>query len=112
MPNVKKIILLGAPSEFTDVLQRYSDMLGYNERIRNQIKLTIINTFGKAPEDFSTARFLKDISSEGLIIHDSEDKESTIETTKENKERIFKEYLKKFVSNFSFLAGFGCFVLD
>jgi pimeloyl-ACP methyl ester carboxylesterase len=74
MPNVKKIILLGAPSEFTDVLQRYSDMLGYNERIRNQIKLTIINTFGKAPEDFSTARFLKDISSEGLIIHDSEDK--------------------------------------
>ena len=27
-------------------------------------------------------------------IHDSEDKEPTIETTKENKERIFKEYLK------------------
>jgi esterase/lipase len=73
MSCVKKIILLGAPSEFTDVLQRYSDMLGYNERIRNQIKLTIIDTFGKAPEDFSTAKFLKDISSEGLIIHDSED---------------------------------------
>ena len=73
IPTVKKIILLGAPSEFTDVLQRYSDMLGYNERIRNQIKLTIINTFGKAPEDFSTAKFLKDISSQGLIIHDSED---------------------------------------
>lgn len=27
-------------------------------------------------------------------IHDSDDKESTIETTKENKERIFKEFLK------------------
>ena len=73
MESVKKIILLGAPSEFTDVLQRYSDMLGYNQRIRNQIKLTIINSFGKAPEDFSTAKFLKEISSEGLIIHDSED---------------------------------------
>lgn len=74
MLSVKKIILLGAPSEFTGVLQRYSDMLGYNSRIRNQIKLTIINTFGKAPEDFSTAKFLKDISTQGLIIHDSEDK--------------------------------------
>ncbi|MEZ4795836.1 MAG: alpha/beta hydrolase [Flavobacteriaceae bacterium] len=73
-PNVKKIILLGAPSEFTDVLQRYTDMLGYNERTKNQIKLTIINNFGKAPEEFSTAKFLKEISSQGLIIHDSEDK--------------------------------------
>jgi len=73
IPSVKKIILLGAPSEFTDVLHRYNNMLGYNERIRNKMKLTIINTFGKAPEDFSTAKFLKDITSQGLIIHDSED---------------------------------------
>lgn len=73
MDSVKKIILLGAPSEFTDVLQRYSDMLGYNQRIRNQIKLTIIDRFGQAPEDFSTAKFLQNISSEGLIIHDSDD---------------------------------------
>jgi pimeloyl-ACP methyl ester carboxylesterase len=74
MASIKKLILLGAPSEFTDVLQRYSNMLGYNQRIRNQIKLTIIDKYGKAPEDFSTAKFLKDISSEGLIIHDSNDK--------------------------------------
>lgn len=73
MDSVKKIILLGAPSEFTDVLQRYSDMLGYNQRIRNQIKLTIIDRFGQAPEDFSTAKFLQNISSKGLIIHDSDD---------------------------------------
>ena len=73
MESVKKIILLGAPSEFTGVLQRYYDMLGYNERIRNQIKLTIIDNFGKAPEDFSTAKFTEHISSKGLIIHDSDD---------------------------------------
>ena len=35
MESVQKLILLGAPSEFTDVMQRYSDMLGYNKRIRN-----------------------------------------------------------------------------
>lgn len=74
MESIKKLILLGAPSEFTDVLQRYSDMLGYNERIRTQIKLTIIDSFGKAPEDFSTAKFSEHISSKGLIIHDSDDR--------------------------------------
>jgi esterase/lipase len=73
MESVKKMILLGAPSEFTGVLHRYYDMLGYNERIRNQIKLTIIDNFGKAPEDFSTAKFTEQISSKGLIIHDSDD---------------------------------------
>ena len=73
LESVKKMILLGAPSEFADVLQRYSDMLGYNERIRNQIKLTIIDSFGKALEDFSTAKFTEHISSKGLIIHDSDD---------------------------------------
>lgn len=74
MESVQKLILLGAPSEFTDVLQRYSDLLGYNKRIRNQIKLTIIDAFGKAPEEFSTAKFSEQISSKGLIIHDAEDK--------------------------------------
>ena len=74
MESVTKLILLGAPSEFTDVMQRYSDMLGYNKRIRNQIKLTIIDSFGKAPEDLSTAKFSEHISSKGLIIHDAEDK--------------------------------------
>jgi pimeloyl-ACP methyl ester carboxylesterase len=73
LESVKKIILLGAPSEFTNVLQRYTDMLGYNKRIRNQIKLTIIDSFGKAPEEVSTAKFSEQITSKGLIIHDAED---------------------------------------
>lgn len=73
LESVNKIILLGAPSEFTDVLHRYSDMLGYNQRIRNQIKLTIIDSYGTSPENFSTAKFSEHISSKGLIIHDSDD---------------------------------------
>ena len=71
--SVEKLILMGAPSEFKDVLERYYDLLGYNKRTRTQINLSIINLFGKAPEDFSTAKFSKQISSQGLIIHDTED---------------------------------------
>ena len=73
LESVKKLVLLGAPSEFTDVLKRYTDMLGYNKRITNQLNLTINDRFGDKPENFSTAKFLEAIDSKGLIIHDEED---------------------------------------
>lgn len=71
--SVKKLVLLGAPSEFTGVLKRYTDMLGYNQRITKQLNLTIINRFGDNPENFSTAKYLEGITSKGLIIHDEQD---------------------------------------
>lgn len=73
LDSVKKMILLGAPSEFTDVLKRYTDMLGYNQRVTNQLNLTIVERFGDQPENFSTAKFLEKIDSKGLIIHDELD---------------------------------------
>ncbi len=73
LKSVKKIILLGAPSEFTDVLRRYTEMLGYNQRITDQLNLTIRDRFGNHPETFSTARYLESIDSKGLIIHDEQD---------------------------------------
>lgn len=73
LDSVKKIILLGAPSEFTDVLKRYTDMLGYNQRITKQLNLTIVERIGGKPENFSTAKYLEGINSKGLIIHDEHD---------------------------------------
>ena len=72
--SIQKIILLGAPSEFKDVLKRYTDMLGYNQRITNQLNLTIVDRFGDNPENFSTAKFLESNETKGLIIHDELDK--------------------------------------
>lgn len=74
MPSIQKMVLLGAPSEFTDVLNRYTKMLGYNQRITNQLNLTIIDRFGDKPENFSTSKFSESIQSKGLIIHDELDK--------------------------------------
>ncbi|MEZ4792960.1 MAG: alpha/beta hydrolase [Gelidibacter sp.] len=71
--SVKKLVLLGAPSEFTGILKRYTDMLGYNQRITEQLNLTIIDRFGDIPERFSTAKYLESINSKGLIIHDEQD---------------------------------------
>lgn len=72
--NLKKIVLLGAPSEFQDVMKRYTDMLGYNRRIVSQLQHTIHERFGSPANTFSTARFLESIQSEGLIIHDEDDR--------------------------------------
>lgn len=72
--DLKKIILLGSPSEFQDVFKRYTDMLGYNQRLVSQLQLTIVERFGSPADTFSTARFLSTIQSEGLIIHDEDDR--------------------------------------
>ncbi|TYA59677.1 alpha/beta hydrolase [Formosa maritima] len=71
--HVQKMILLGAPSEFTEVLNRYANMLSYNKRVRKQINQIIKERFGNVPEEFSTAKYSELINAKGLIIHDKKD---------------------------------------
>jgi len=72
--HLKKLILLGAPSEFTNIFSGYTNMMGFNSKLRKSIYKLIINRFGNTPESFSTAKYLKEVSVEGLIIHDKKDK--------------------------------------
>ena len=73
LPDLEKLILLGAPSEFKDIISRYVDMLGYNNRISHQLNQVILKRFGVTPDMFSSAKLLNTIQTEGLIIHDKED---------------------------------------
>jgi pimeloyl-ACP methyl ester carboxylesterase len=70
---VQKMILLGAPSEYADVINRYTNMMSYTKRVNNHINLLIKERFGEFPKAYSTASFSEFISSEGLIIHDKKD---------------------------------------
>lgn len=71
--RVTKMVLLGSPDKFTDVLQRYVDMMGYNKKLHRHINQWIFQRYGYKPDYFSTARFSKDMSIEKLIIHDEND---------------------------------------
>jgi len=71
--NIEKMILLGAPSELKDVFKRYVDMMRYNKSIENQINKIVFERFGRNIRDFSTAKFLSEVSFKGLIIHDEHD---------------------------------------
>lgn len=71
--SLEKLVLLGAPSQFEGVLQRYVSMMGYNKKVHSKIKAVIYEQFGNWPEYYSTARFSESINAEGLIIHDEND---------------------------------------
>ncbi len=71
--TLKKLVLLGAPSEFTNLFKNYTHLLGYNKRIKNGLNQLILERFGHEPSYFSSASFVKNIHLKGLIIHDKED---------------------------------------
>ena len=71
--SLTKMVLLGAPDKFTDVLQRYVDMMGYNSRVHNQINQYVLSRYGKKPDYFSTASFSEKLPVHTLIIHDEKD---------------------------------------
>ena len=59
-------MLLGAPSAFTGIMERYKDMMGYSETIDKGIDQHIKHKFGHPPSYFSTANFVKNIDSRRL----------------------------------------------
>ena len=71
--EAKKIVLLGAPSTFTGIMERYKKMMGYSKTIDNGIDRHIELTFGHPPSYYSTAKLIKNINSHGLIFHDKRD---------------------------------------
>ncbi|WP_232735094.1 alpha/beta fold hydrolase [Olleya sp. Bg11-27] len=71
---LQKMILLGAPSEFTNVFKNYVNMLGFNKRIENGLNDLVLERFNYKPSHFSAAKFSKEIHLQGLIIHDKGDK--------------------------------------
>ena len=72
--DLEKLVLLGAPSEFTNVFKDYVNMLGYNKRIENGLNQLVVDRYNNKPSYFSSAKFAAKIDVEGLIIHDKKDK--------------------------------------
>ena len=74
LPHIKKLVLLGSPSNFTGVFDRYSKMMRYNKIVIEAMNQYVLKKYNHLPEYFSAAKFSKEISSKGLIIHDKKDK--------------------------------------
>ncbi|MCB4806631.1 alpha/beta hydrolase [Tamlana sp. 62-3] len=72
--TLEKLVLLGAPSEFTKIFKSYVKMLNYNSKIEDGLNKMVEKRFDNETAYFSSANFTKKIETEGLIIHDKQDK--------------------------------------
>lgn len=71
---VEKIITLGSPSELTDFMRQYKNILGLSKRMMRLQENYFIKTFGFKFEYFSSSKFVVNITKKGLLIHDELDK--------------------------------------
>ncbi|MBO0321778.1 alpha/beta hydrolase [Muricauda sp. CAU 1633] len=71
-PNaeVEKMVIIGAPSEFHEIMEHYQDLLRFNDRVMNVLDHYVQNRFGFKIHDFSTSKFAESNTKKGLLFHD------------------------------------------
>ena len=74
LESIKKLVLLGAPADFTGVFSRYINMMGYNNRVSKAMDKYVVKRFNHAPTYFDASKFTQYFKAKGLIIHDKKDK--------------------------------------
>ena len=93
-PNIKKIVLLGAPSEMSRIMKDYKQILRLNDKFMNALEQFFKNKFGYTFNEFSIAEFSKSIQQQALIIHDRYDKVAPVEAAKAIHENLKDSTLK------------------
>ena len=75
-PNhpLEKMVLLGAPSDFSIILDNYLNMLSLNNNIRNAFHDYITDRFQINISEFSGKNFIQNSKLQGIIAHDIHDK--------------------------------------
>jgi len=74
MPCVKKMVLLGAPSNLAISVANYVKMMGYNKTVEKAIDQYYLKHFKHLPKHYCVENFFSNIEAQGLIIHDRKDR--------------------------------------
>lgn len=72
--NLKKLVLLGSPSNFRDVMNRYTRLMNYNSKVYKALDVLITQRFGNSPDHYSVKNYSGASTIHTLIIHDKNDK--------------------------------------
>jgi pimeloyl-ACP methyl ester carboxylesterase len=76
------LILLAPPGEAAEFFKFYKNALGLSTRSERLIINRFEKVFGQAPNYFSAPYFASSVKATGLIIHDEEDKETSVKHAK------------------------------
>ncbi len=71
--NLRKMILLGAPSDLSVLVGNYARTLSLSTRVLSHLGQYFVDRFSIDPEDFSGGKFAKSFTLPGVIAHDLED---------------------------------------
>ena len=74
LPFIKKIVLLGAPSNLAISVGNYVKMMNYNTKVAKAMNLYYLKHFNHLPEYYCVENFFKNIQAKGLVIHDKKDR--------------------------------------
>ncbi len=69
-PNVEKMVIIGAPSEFHEIMEVYQDLLRFNDKVMQALDDYIQHRFGFRIREFSASRFAEKNTKQGLLFHD------------------------------------------
>jgi pimeloyl-ACP methyl ester carboxylesterase len=72
--NVKKFILLGAPSDLQRIMDGFQKILGLNKKFMIEVENYLYNRYGYRFNDFHLSNFAKSVNVPTLIVHDKYDK--------------------------------------
>ncbi|MDX2134385.1 MAG: alpha/beta fold hydrolase [Saprospiraceae bacterium] len=72
-PAVQKIVLLGAPSDLTDITNHFNKILRLNENTQEGVRRYFEKRFGNPVSYFSVADFCRRIELPTLVVHDRYD---------------------------------------
>lgn len=72
--NVEKIVTIGSPSEFHEILDHFQQLLSFNDRVLEALEAYFFERFGFRVHEFSSSRFVADNTKKGLLLHDRLDK--------------------------------------
>lgn len=71
--TIEKIVSLGAPSELSEIIGHYQNLLRFNDNVKESLNLYFKQNFNFMIDDFSISKFSRSIAPQGLIIHDEYD---------------------------------------
>lgn len=71
--SVKKIVTIGSPCDFSDIMEHFQQILKFNNRVMKAMDKYLKEWFGLHINEFSSARFVMDNAKEGLLFHDKKD---------------------------------------
>ncbi|MGK0495390.1 MAG: pimeloyl-ACP methyl ester carboxylesterase [Maribacter sp.] len=67
---VEKIVTLGSPSEYHAIMTHFKQLLHFNNRVSEVLRVYIYKRFGLNETEFSSAIFVQTNTKKGLLFHD------------------------------------------